>query len=607
MSPADHKRSPQSLYFGVQSRSLFGVWHPAYGGAKAAFAVVLISPWGAEDMSAHRAWRGLAKSIAAQGVACLRFDADGCGDAYDPDSQASPSADHWALWHAAAGEAIATAKQLASVQHVVLVGMRLGALLAAELASTRSDILALVALAPLRSGKAYVKELRMLGGAMAQGEAGQHYAVFAAGFGLNESTVASLSSSKLPDAVLAKTVAVIDRDDLGIGPLWTQSLAAQGVHTSYTVLPGYTDMVLTAHKAQPAQQMFNQVLVVLKALAEQADNAEPAAAFALPVQAFTGTRQQATHTVNGLLVTETLMSPFGESGMAGVRVEPGLDRLRSGKAVLILNSSAERRIGPNRMWVGFARERAAKGDVVIRIDLPGLGESLQDCHQGGNLVYPTDTIDQVKVLFQQLVQDHPNARWAVLGLCSGGYHSYRLGVAEPGIDHVFSLNTFGLLPSDVANFDAREQASLQFIATQNAARAIWKSDRWLKLLRGQVDVRLIVSSTLLRLVTQVRLAAVQTAAKLGLLPPTPLMQEMLQLTARGSQVHFIFATTDPGPTIVREGTAHEIAKLFKQGSVTEDLVPGADHVFAGLTGRSGMLAHLHRRLDEWDVVGDSAL
>lgn len=584
---------PQSMYFGPDESPLFGVWHPRHGDTPAAFAVVMLGPWGAEDMSAHRAWRGLAAAIAAQGVACLRFDFDGCGDAYDPD----PQADYWALWRDAVGQAVAVAKRLGSVQQIVLVGMRLGALLAAELASTRSDIQALVALAPLRGGKAYLKELRMLGGAMAQGEAGQHYAVFAAGFGLNARTAASLSGSALPASVLAATVAVIDRDDFGIGPRWTQSLAAQGVNTSYTVLPGYTDMVLTAHKAQPAQQMFNQVLVILEGLSQQST----AQVSALPVAALTEVRQQVTITVHGLTVTETLIPPFGKSGMTGVRVEPVSMPLRSHKGILILNSSAERRVGPNRMWVGFARERAAQGDMVVRLDLPGLGESLQDCSDGTNLVYPADTIEQVKVLFQQLARECPTVRWAVLGLCSGGYHSYRLGVGEPGIDRVFALNTFGLLPTDVANFDAREQASLQFIVTQNAASSLWKADRWLKLLSGRADVRLIASSALGRLLMQVRMAVVRVGIRLRLLPSTTLMQELLQLTARGGQIHFVFATTDPGPAILREGTAHEVSTLFKRGCVTEDLVHNADHVFAGLRGRLDMFAHLHRRIDEWSI------
>ena len=579
------------------------MWHPPAAVAiPTPLAVLMVGPWGAEDMSAHRAWRGLAQSISALGCSCLRFDLDGCGDAYDP----GPEDDFWALWQASLGHAVETLKQQAGVQQVVVVGMRLGALLGTVLASVRGDIEALIVVAPVRSGKAYVRELRMLSGAMAQGLAQQQFPLFAAGFGLNQRTLESLSACELPTGVKAKSVAVIDREDLAMVRGWADSLSAQGVQTSYCALPGFPQMVLTAHKAQAAKLMFGRVLQAIAAARERCLPVDlpffsaPAHGGAVRVGdhaelTFVGQTPSAS-------VIESVIAPFGDMGITGILVEPGPHLQRSGKALLILNSSAERRIGPNRMWVGFSRARAASGDVVIRVDLPGLGDSLHDYVDEANLVYPVKTIEKVQTLCQHLAAQHPGLRWGVMGLCSGGYHSFRLSVVDARFERVFALNTFGLLPADVADFEAREQASLQHVVAQNTARAVLKPDRWLKLLRGQVDVCLILASLLGRVLKRVRMQGLQAGIKLHLFKSTPLMQALQQVTDRGCRVHFIFATTDPGSTMLKEGTAQEVLALLAKGSVTEDLVPNADHVFAGLEGRAGMLAHLHRRMNEWAVA-----
>lgn len=584
---------PQSFYFGPESRALFGVLHRPQASASAPFAVLMLSPWGAEDMSAHRSLRSLAQSVAQQGYTCMRFDCDGCGDSYDP----KPEDDLWALWQQSVGAAIDTLKHLSGVEHVVLIGMRLGALLAAQLAAERTDIAALILMAPVRSGQAYLKELRMLGGAMAQGEAQGHHAVFAAGFTLNHATAQAIQAAALPVTVKTKSVAVVDREDMGIGRRWIDTLAVQGVHTVYSAQPGYPEMVLTAHKAKPALHMFGKVLEALATFSwESLDPRIVRAAHAVKP------RLQARVLSDGYNVLEKVLPPFGPMGMAAIRVEPGPGVSFSGRGILILNSSTERRIGPNRMWVTFSRARAALGDVVIRLDIPGLGESLHDYAPGTNLVYPPDAIAHAAAFLKAQLHEPNSPRWAVLGLCSGAYHSYRLAMAQRGIYHVFSINTFGFLPKDVQDTDVWAHAALQFAVAKNASRNLIKPDRWLKLLRGQVNFRVIVKSFWGRIRGETVKNFLKIGRRLKLIRPPELAREFRVINKQGCRVHFVFSSNDPGPAMLREALAYDSPTLFNKGPVTEDQVAGADHTFAGLAGRTQLFGHLNRRLDAWVVT-----
>lgn len=624
---------PQSYYFGPPDRPVFGVFYPSAVDSvqpQPLPAVLLLSAWGAEDLSAHRSWCELAQRISHEGHACLRFDWDACGDSYDP----APEDDLWPLWRVSALHAIALLRERAKTQEVIVVGMRLGALLAADLVAVlateptptavpvadaiveiskqRVTLAGLVLLAPVRTGKGYLRELRLLAQALAQGEAAPGTA-FAAGFALNAATTRSIDGIKLPAAVRCPCVAVIDRDDFGIGEGWTTSLREHGLHTHYAVKPGFGQMVLTAHLAKAATAMFDEVMRVLDEFSRHS-HALSARKPSIDVAQRPDRRRASRppplgfHTQNSVrvwvdsrnahgFVRESIAPVFGPMNIASIQVEPLLGQARTGKGLLILNSSTERRIGPNRMWVGFARERAALGDVVIRLDMPGLGESFPSYPDEPNAVYPKLVIAHVQAFWANLSEQGLATRWSVLGLCSGGYHAFRLGVAEPRIAEVFAVNTFGLVPIEVENFEERANRVQQQLVAESAARNVWSRERWLKVLRGQVKVGLIVRSVAGRLVKKIGGKALRYGVKLHLVPPPAVAKDLRHLVNRGCGMHFVFATTDPGPVILRESTADEVVGMIARGEVTEDMVKKADHTFAGLVARPTLFARLHERMN----------
>jgi len=144
------------FYFGTQGRRLFGIYEPAAAGTSGRRAALLCSPWGSEYIYAHRSLRQLAIRMSAAGIHTLRFDFFGTGDSAGDMAEAD-----LAGWQHDIELAIEELQAVTGMSRVILAGMRLGATLAASVATRRpSDIEGLVLWNPIISGPAYLENLR---------------------------------------------------------------------------------------------------------------------------------------------------------------------------------------------------------------------------------------------------------------------------------------------------------------------------------------------------------------------------------------------------------------------------------------------------------------
>jgi uncharacterized protein len=143
------------LYFGTGQRRLFGVLDPAQKRSSQAQAAVICYPWGPEYIFAHRALRYLSSQLAERGVNVLRFDYYGSGDSAGDDSEMRLSGSREDIV-----AAIEELKDICDARTVALIGLRLGASLAAQIAAgQRKDIAALVLWDPAVSGSEHLEVL----------------------------------------------------------------------------------------------------------------------------------------------------------------------------------------------------------------------------------------------------------------------------------------------------------------------------------------------------------------------------------------------------------------------------------------------------------------
>ena len=135
--------------------SLFGTLHLAPRLAAPSAAVVLCNPFGEEAIRAHRMYRVLATQLARQGYPTLRFDYSCSGDSLGASEAANLDA-----WIQDVTHAVEALRDKTAAKRIALMGLRLGASVAA-LAAERSPTLGqhLVLWDPVVDGVAYLTEL----------------------------------------------------------------------------------------------------------------------------------------------------------------------------------------------------------------------------------------------------------------------------------------------------------------------------------------------------------------------------------------------------------------------------------------------------------------
>jgi pimeloyl-ACP methyl ester carboxylesterase len=126
----------------------FGWLHEARG----RHGVVLCNPFGYDAYCTHRGWRKLAESVAAAGMPTLRFDYPGTGDSAGLEEDPK----RFDAWLGSIAAGVEWLREYTGVEQVSLVGLRLGATLAALAAARIGNIDGLVLLAPVITGRSCV-------------------------------------------------------------------------------------------------------------------------------------------------------------------------------------------------------------------------------------------------------------------------------------------------------------------------------------------------------------------------------------------------------------------------------------------------------------------
>ena len=142
------------FFFGETAEPLLGLYHSPAGPRPRPVGVAVLNPFGDEYVRAHRSLRRLADRLAGAGFHVLRFDYFACGDSAGEDDEGRPG-----RWLEDAAAAVEELEALAGSSRVALVGMRLGASLAVELAGRRPGIDHLVLWDPVADGRRCLRDL----------------------------------------------------------------------------------------------------------------------------------------------------------------------------------------------------------------------------------------------------------------------------------------------------------------------------------------------------------------------------------------------------------------------------------------------------------------
>jgi pimeloyl-ACP methyl ester carboxylesterase len=555
---------PEPFFFGPPERPLFGWLHRA--APATAPGLVVCNPFGYEAICAHRSLRHIALAAAAAGAPALRFDYDGTGDAAGGDRDPG----RVAAWRASIGAAVDALRAATGVPRVVLLGVRLGATLAALAALERQDAAGLVMIAPIVAGSAYLRELGALQMALGlpdppAGAPPNDGEQEATGFLLTAETRCALMGTdltSLPRAP-AREILLLDRDDMPAPARLSEAWRGLGAAVDHRRLPGYVEMMLDPHRAAVPAAMVRAVVDWLRA--------RPGPPAARP-----GARLAADAEIGG--VGERALF-IDDAARFGVLTEPP-PGAPARPAVLLINAGAVHRVGPNRLHVSLARRWAARGHGVLRLDLSGIGDSAPAPGGDENDVYAASAHDDIAAALAFLRARPGGNAASVIGLCSGAYHAFKAAVAGLPLARVIAINplTFLFRPGMAVEYPAYHVARETLRYRQSMRRV----ESWKKLLRGAVDVEQAAQVVARRAASAVVHRVRDVARRAGRPLPGDLGAELEAVAARGVDLRFVFAGGDPGLALLRSAGGSAIPRLTVRGRLEIHTIEGPDHTFTPL-------------------------
>jgi len=549
-------------WFGPGDRPRFGWLYRPDTPAPNGVGIVIVPPFGREDICAHRTLRHLAEDAAHACFIALRFDLDGSGDSVGDDTDP----DRIDAWIRSIGDACDLVRGNGA-SRLALVGIRLGATLALQAAQKRSDISALVAFNAVISGKAYLRELRALQMAMdlppppfSHDEAGQE----TNGFLLNSEACERLKALDLTEtAPPAPKLWWLERDDMvDRHAAWLDAWKASGCHVVQRQVPGYAKMMDVPHANRVAQEFIDACI----------DCARSISAGSNPVPT---NRQQQLQPSITLRVGESTVRErvvTAENGMFGILAESS--KHDTERALLVLNAGAIRHIGSNRMSVPLARELAATGLCVLRADLPGIGDSPAYPGESENVVYGPHGARDVATLAAWL-QARGARDITAGGMCSGAYHAFRGALVAQQLSRIYMINC-GVFGATV-DFDPENASFLGDVGRYN--QSVKSAQAWRRLLTGKVAIGSVIRVATWHLKQRALRRLREAARGLHLPLHDDLGNQLLALARRGTRLHFLYSEDDPGRTLLANEAGSVLRRLRKRGHCDMQLFAGADHTF----------------------------
>ena len=596
--PAKLRENAEAFYIETRSNHLFG-WLHRPAGAQRDLALLICNPFGYEALCAHRSLRTFAETAAALGVPALRFDYAGTGDSSDLD----PDEDQLAIWSQNVIAAVRALRERTSVSRVVVLGVRLGATLAALAASRCEDITMLILMAPVVRGPNYLRELRMIQVASSlaveatvlgpfsldKGAAGSDNPLDVVGYTLSAATVRALAQIDLTalEARSVKNILVLDDEQLPRARDLAGALGRHGAAVHYATTGGYVEMMMTApHLSQVPASLHDHfrgwLADHIAADGTPAMPAVPAMDARSYERPFFGTDQ--------FIERPVFVDAAGE--LFGIVTEP-VTAAASPRVVILLSIGADNHIGASRIYVGLGREWARQGLYVLRLDLGGIGDSATRPERRADDFLPAEALADIRTAMDFMCARYGVADITLAGVCSGAYHALRAAVAGLPVRQILLVNPDQFLPLPGPRRDGLAVAEI--INNPHVyRRKILSAAAWLNLLRGNVKVWRIPLVYGRRATLSIDGWRRRLWKRAGLRLANDLDHELRSVAARGVRMAFVFSKGEPGLELLRiqaGNTPYEIGDHCRI-----HLIDFGDHTFSRLGPRLAMTNALTEEL-----------
>jgi pimeloyl-ACP methyl ester carboxylesterase len=542
----------------------FGWFHPAQGGRT---PVLLCPPLGVEALASHIGWRGLAARLAAQGHEVLRLDYPGTGHA--PGETLAPA--RLAHWQASIGSAMEALKAATGAHQVLVIGMRLGASLAAHAVQGRADLAGLVMLAPLTSGRRYAREIAAL--SRMQGESGHSPAGIALhGFEIAQETLEALGGldlAALPAPAAGGLVFARTPGEAALASQWGFEHAPFEGFEAFTENP--------THGRVP-EAVFTQVLAWCSARPAAPRTATPKTTTLNPLP-------PARFDLPGGLVEEAVL--FGpDESLFGMMSRPA--QACSPLGVIITNAGRNPASGWGRQGVELARALARAGHAALLFDGNGIGDSERAPDSPEEVLYSTRQEDDI-LSAMALMRARGATGVFIIGACSGAFSALHAVQRAEGLVGLTLINLLRFHWQPGESLDV-VTAQNNFRPTQAYGRRVFHLDTWKRMLRGDIALAPIAATLARRGLGALKRPVVRMLARCGLAHSREIeaLGWFRALDAQQVRVLMIHSPEDPGLVELAAYFGPEGHRLAALRHTTLHSIDGGDHSFSRVSGREDL-------------------
>jgi len=582
------QESRQALYLTSQDAPLFTWIHRGERSRQRGEAVLICPPVGHEQIHAHRALRHLADRLADAGFWAVRFDYEGTGDSADSEQCVNP----YAAWLGNVRTVIAWLRNQLACRHISLLGLRFGATLAAYVAAEQS-INNLIFWEPVSRGRAYARELKalsMIGAPSSRASCVATGDLEAGGFIYPRALLDEISRiDLLKTEPKCRRALILARADIPAEKKLLQHLTGLGILTEQGTLPGYGEMLAEPHFTKVPHRAIADTVAWLTASANETHHEDVPCETPPDSPAFTA----AAVALEGS-IRERIISISQAPHLTGILTEP--QRPTHLPLVVLPNAGSAYRVGPGRLYVALARHLAMRGFPCLRMDLAGLGDSVNGELDRENDAYNVTAFRDIDLTLRYAQVALGIERVVVMGLCSGAYVAFQAAaqITNPVLVAGVLINPL--------TFFWREGMSMESDPAQEHARShyylrmAFQPAKWLKLLSGQTKIGVLGSVKILAQRVRIGRGTMKPAEiterkqnALGHPVTEDTSGDLERCRQRGRQLACFFSRSDPGYSLLMRSARRKTKQLCRAEKMSIHFIEDADHTFSHEAPRRNLL------------------
>ncbi|MEB2847779.1 alpha/beta hydrolase [Rhizobiales bacterium RZME27] len=403
-----------------------GLFEPAKGTPRD-IAVLIATSFGVEDLCSRRFIRLIAESLGDRGIASLRFDYPGTGDALTDNTSAADFESWTGSLHLAASQL----RQQSGCERIVIVAQGIGAPVA--IASNIPSLAAMVLLAPVTSGRTHVRELSAF------------LSISVEKLSLRpDSEADAIAQVTLPPGVAtglisinllkleappAEKILVLARQERAADTQLAEHLQMLGAEVTTKPFEGYDRLTANPLLAEVPQAIVRQVTDWIAALTTilpdiRRDTPQvPSACI--------------SHTGDGYRETPLR---FGRNNrLLGITCDPAQGPDATKAQVLLLAAGYERQAGWGSYSARLARDLARRGVSTLRFDCSNVADSPAVEGHEGHVIYTdiqvTDVWEAVDFL-----ENRGATSIVAAGRCTGAYLAFQSCLRDPRLKGMVGIN-----------------------------------------------------------------------------------------------------------------------------------------------------------------------